>query len=194
MKHTKYIGELGGANFDKKLLMVALIASLLVNLGLTASLLTKKDIFTTTFIPPELNQAFTLTDGNYSNAYVEQVSTWFLAQTLNYTPASFEYQMNTFLKHVDPALFSKLRQTLLVEFDDIKKQRRSSTFFTQKVRVKGLSALITGVRQIKVGSTEASLDKEHWYIQLTKRRDGLVTLADFKQVSETDANSFVVNQ
>ncbi len=190
MQHDRYLSLLAGTTFEKKSWMILAFLSLLVNLGLTTGLLLKKNTIQTTFIPPALHQPFTLNDGNYSNAYVEQLSTWFISQTLIYTPASFEYQMTTFLKHVDPDLFSKLRQTLLLEFEAIKKQNRSSTFFVQKVRVRGLSAVVSGVRQIKVGMTEASLEQEHWYVKLTQRQDGLVTLADVKKVSESDARAF----
>ena len=194
MKHRQYLSELSGAAFDKRAWMAAFFISLLINTGLTAGLLLKKNTVQTTFLPPALHQPFTLNDRVYSNAYVEQVATWFISQTLIYTPASFEYQMSTFLKHVDPNLFTSLRQTLLQEFEDIKKQRRSSTFFTQKVRVKGLNAIVSGIRQIKIGSTDASLDQEHWLVKLTQRSDGLVTLAEFKKVTEQDANSFITTR
>ena len=190
MKHDTYLSQLGGAAFDKKAWMVAALLSIVINVGLTSALLLKKNTVQTTFLPPELHQPFNLNDGIYSDAYIEQIATWFISQTLNYTPASFEYQLETFLKHVDPELFSVLRQTLLQEFEDIKKQQRSSTFFTQRVHVRGLLAIVSGVRQIKVGNTDASLEQEHWYIKLTKRTDGLVTLAEFKQVSESDIKVF----
>ena len=191
MKHAQYLSQLDGASFDKKAWMIATFILIVINLGLSSALLLKKNTVQTTFLPPELHQPFSLNDGIYSHAYIEQIATWFISQTLNYTPSSFEYQLDTFLKHVDPALFSKLRQTLLQEFEDIKKQQRSSVFFTQKVRVRGLMAIVSGVRQIKVGMTEASLEQEHWYIKLTKRADGLVTLAEFKQVSDHDINVFM---
>ena len=190
MQHDRYLSLLAGTTFEKKSWMLLAFLSLLVNLGLTTGLLLKKNTIQTTFIPPALHQPFTLNDGHYSNAYVEQLSTWFISQTLIYTPASFENQMTTFLKHVDPDLFSKLRQTLLLEYEAIKKQNRSSTFFVQKVRVRGLDAVVSGVRQIKVGMTEASLEQEHWHVKLTQRQDGLVTLADFKKVTESDAKAF----
>ena len=191
MDHRKYMSELSGTVHEKRAWALAFFVSLLINAGLTAGILLTKNTIQTTFIPPNLHQAFTLNDEVYSNEYVEQVATWFISQTLIYTPESFKYQMSTFLKHVDPTLFTKLRQTLLQELEDIKKQRRSSTFFTQKVRVKGLSAVVTGVRQIKIGSTDASIGQEHWHVKLTKRADGLVTLADFKEVSEVDAANFI---
>ena len=191
MDHRKYMSELSGTAYEKRAWALAFFVSLLINAGLTAGILLTKNTIQTTFIPPNLHQAFTLNDEVYSNEYVEQVATWFISQTLIYTPESFKYQMSTFLKHVDPTLFTKLRQTLLQELEDIKKQRRSSTFFTQKVRVKGLSAIVTGVRQIKIGSTDASISQEHWHVKLTKRADGLVTLAEFKKVSEVDAANFI---
>jgi type IV conjugative transfer system protein TraE len=191
MKHNMYLSQLGGAAFDKRAWMVVTFVLLVVNLGLTTALLVKKNTVQTTFLPPELHQPFTLNNGIYSNAYVEQISTWFISQTLNYTPASFEYQLDTFLKHVDPSLFSQLSQTLLQEFEDIKKQNRSSMFFPQTVRVRGLSAVITGIRQIKVGMTDASKEQENWFVKLTKRTDGLVSLAEFKQVTKNDTKAFM---
>jgi hypothetical protein len=157
--HRKYMSELSGTAYEKRAWTLAFFVSLLINAGLTAGILLTKNTIQTTFIPPNLHQAFTLNDEVYSNEYVEQVATWFISQTLIYTPESFKYQM--------------------------------STFFTQKVRVKGLSAIVTGVRQIKIGSTDASISQEHWHVKLTKRADGLVTLADFKEVSEVDAANFI---
>ncbi len=191
MQRAKHTNELSGARHEKRIFIALLTMSIITNVGLVAGLLTKKDTHSVSFIPPELNRPFTLTESGYSNAYVEQVATWFLAQTLNYTPASFEYQMNTFLKHVDPDLFTQLRGTLLEEYQSIQKQRRSSTFYPQEVQIKGLTAIVTGSRQIKIGSTNASLDKEHWFVKLTKRHDGYVTLSDFKQVSDSDAANFL---
>lgn len=194
MNPDQYLSELGGVKRDKTAWMAAFFISLFINAGLTAGFLLKKEIIQTTFLPPEINQPFTLHNGVYSESYVTQVSTWFLSQTLIYTPSSYEYQMTTFLKHVDPELFSKLRQTLLQEFEDIKKQRRSSVFFTQKIRVKGLSAVITGLRQIKIGSTDATIKQEHWYVNLVKRSDGLVSLLEFKEVPESYALTFLNKQ
>ncbi len=99
--------------------------------------------------------------------------------------------MSTFLKHVDPSLFAQLKQTLVKELEDIRKQRRSSIFFPQRVHVRGLKAIVIGYRQIRIGSTATSDEKEQWYIQLTQRTDGLVTLADIKKVSEVDAAKFI---
>ncbi len=194
MKTDHYVSELGGAKWDKRSWMLAFFISLLINAGLTAGLLLKKENIQTTFLPPNIDQPFTLNNGTYSDSYVRQVSTWFISQTLIYTPASFEYQMTTFLKHVDPELFSKLRQTLLQEFEDIKKQRRSSIFFTQKIRVKGLTAVVTGIRQIKIGTTDATVEQEHWFVKLVKRTDGLVSLSEFRKVPESEAINFLNDQ
>ena len=191
MKHEHYLSELGGVAYNKKIWMIATILSVIVNLGLTAGLLTQKHTVQTVFLPPEINQPFTLTNGHYSNAYVEQVTTWFISQVLNYTPASFEHQMITFSKHIDPELFGDIQKTLLKQFNEIKRQNRSSTFFIQKVRIRGLMALITGIRQIKVGSTSATEEQQHWYVKLAKRKDGLVTLAEFKEVSQSDIKPFM---
>ncbi len=190
MKHDKHIGELKGLSSDKKVWMIAALLSLLVNIGLVSGLLSTKHTVQTTFIPPELNNPFTYTNGVYSKEYVEQVSTWFLSLVLNYTPASFKYQMMTFSKHIDPALFSKMRETLSDELKDIIKQNRSSTFFVQRVSILGLNAMVTGVRSITIGKTTATEEIEHWYIKLTKRKDGLVTLADFKKMSKDDVIAF----
>lgn len=190
MDHKNYLGELGGARFDKKAWMVAFFISLFIIVGLTVALITKKDTSQTTFIPPGLSQPFKIVNGQYSTPYVEQVATWFISLALSYTPSSFEYQMNTFLKHIDPDLFSQLRQTLLEEFEDIKTQRRSSTFFVQRVVIRDLRAIVTGVRQIKIATTDASLEQEYWYVRLTQRQDGLITLAEFKEVMKQDVKAF----
>jgi len=194
MKHDKYLSALNGSVYQRNAWMIALFISLIVNAGLTAALLLKKQSISTTFLPPVINQPFKLTDGRYSNSYIEQVATWFLAQTLNYTPSSYKYQMNTFLKHIDPELYGSLRQTLLEEFEDIKRQNRSSTFFVQKVRVKGMTAVVTGVRHIRIGSTDASSELEHWRLSFTQRLDGLVSLAKFDSISQRDANQFLTGE
>ena len=190
MKHDKHIGELKGLTRDKQVLVTVIMLSLILNVGLVASLLTQKHTVQTTFIPPELNTPFTYTNRVYSKEYVEQVSTWFLTLVLNYTPASFKYQMLTFSKHIDPALYSKMREVLSDELKDIIKQSRSSTFFIQRVSIAGLSAMVTGVRSITIGKTKATEEIEHWYVKLSKRRDGLVTLADFKKMSKADVIAF----
>ncbi|NNE63255.1 MAG: hypothetical protein HKN34_04160 [Gammaproteobacteria bacterium] len=191
MKHQKHLSELSGSISQRNAWMLAFFISLLINGALATGLLLKKQSVTTTFIPPVINQPFKLTDGRYSNAYVEQVSTWFISQTLNYSPASYEYQIDTFSKHVSPELYGKLRQTLLEEFEAIKKQNRSSSFFVRKVRVKGMEAIVSGVRKILIGNTNASTKEEHWRIRLDQRHDGLVTLAGIDIVSAGDANLFL---
>jgi len=194
MNHNKYLGALNGSVFQRNAWMIAFFISLLINVGLTAGLLLKKQSISATFLPPMISQPFQLVDGRYTNSYIEQVATWFLAQTLNYTPSSYKYQMNTFLKHIDPELYGTLRQTLLEEFEDIKRQNRSSTFFVQKVRVKGMSAVVTGVRHIRIGSTDASSEQENWLLVFTQRLDGLVSLAKFEPVSQRKANEFITGE
>ena len=191
MKPDHYISHVSGASYDKRAWMLAFFLSLIAVMALSAALIFKKNTVQTVFLIPEINKAFTLSNGQYSPAYVEQVSTWFLSQTLNYHPSSYKYQMDTFLKHIDPELFGHLRQTLLQEYEDIQKQRRSSTIFIQDVVIKGLSAMITGVHEVRIGATEASSEQEHWYLRLTQRSDGLVTLADIKKVGEKEYKEFV---
>ncbi len=191
MKPEHYMSRVAGATYDKRAWMLAFFFALIAVMSLSAALIFKKNSVQTIFLIPEINKAFTLSDGRYSPAYVEQVTTWFLSQTLNYHPSSYKYQMDTFLKHIDPALFGSLRQTLLQEFEDIQKQNRSSIFFIQDVVIKGLSAMITGVHEVRIGATEASSEQEHWYLRLTQRSDGLVTLADIKKVGPKEHKEFV---
>ncbi len=191
MKTDQYMSRMAGATYDKRAWMLAFFFALIAIMSLSVALMFKKNSVQTVFLVPEINQAFTLKDGQYSPAYVEQVATWFLAQTLNYHPSSYKYQMSTFLKHVDPELFGRLRQSLLEEYEEIQKQRRSSTIFIQDVVIKGLSVMVTGVREIRIGATEASSEQEHWYLRLTQRQDGLVTLADIKQVDPKTYKEFV---
>jgi type IV conjugative transfer system protein TraE len=190
MKHDKHISERQGLVREKQIWMIATILSLVINVGLVIGLLAKKHTIQTTFLPPEINNPFTYTNGQYSREYVEQVSTWFLTLVLNYTPASFKYQMLTFSKHIDPALYSKMREILSNELKDIIKQSRSSTFFIQRVSIVGLNAMVTGIRSITVGKTTATEEIENWYVKLSKRSDGLVTLADFKKMSNADVIAF----
>lgn len=191
MRSDKHTSEISGNAYQRRSWMLAALISLAVNLVLAFGLATQKQTVQQTFIPPELDKPFLLKDGQYNNAYVEQVATWFLSMALNYTPASFKYQMITFSKHIDPELYGEMRKILRKELDDITRQNRSSTFFVQKVRIRGMNALVTGIRRISIGATPATEEQQHWLVKLTQRRDGLVTLADFKQVDAAAVKDFM---
>ena len=190
MKEQNYESQLGAASASSRFWMVAFFVTLIITLLLSVTLLSRKETVQTVLITPGMSQPFTLTDGRFSNSYVEQASTWFLAMTLNYTPKTYEYQMNTFLKYVDPSYFSRLRTALIKERDDILQQRRSSTFFPQTVDIRGGEALITGVRKVTVGNIEATHEQQFWWIKLNQRQDGLVSVADLREITDADAKVF----
>jgi len=194
MREDAHIGLLGQVSQQRRFWMLAAGTSLLVNLLLAVSLMTSKHTVQTVFIPPQLDRPFELRDGQFNNAYVEQVATWFLSMALNYTPASFKYQMITFSRHIDPELYGEMRKVLKGQLDEIMRQNRSSTFFIQKVRIRGLTALVTGIRRVRIGATEATEEQQHWMVKLSERRDGLVTLADFKQVDAAAVKRFMEGQ
>ena len=194
MKQDQYLSQLSGARFDKKIWMVAALISIVINAGLTAGLLIKKNTVQTILVPPEISKPFSMTDGNFNNAYIEQVSSWFVTLMLNYTPASFKYQMITFSKYIDPSLYAEIQKNLRQQLDDIQKQNRTSTFFIQKIHTRGLSAIIEGLREIKIGDTVATHELEYWYVKFNKHPDGQIALLKFKQVKKSDLAQFLGGQ
>ncbi len=70
MKTDNYLSQLDGSRFQRRIWMLAFFISLVVNAGMVAILLTKKDTIRSTFITPNINQPFSYTDGRFSSSYV----------------------------------------------------------------------------------------------------------------------------
>ena len=109
-------------------------------------------------LQPVLRTPLTLSSSGVSKEYLEAVTRDAAVLTLNRTPQSLDYWMNSVLEMVHPSAYGEVKADLLKIAED---QRGSSIaqFFTMeslKVDTEGLSSEVSGTLHTMVGRQEVS--------------------------------------
>lgn len=138
-----------------------------------------------TLLPPEVDRPFSIHGNNYSKDYIEQMSTWFVSQVLTYTPATFEYQKNTFLKYADPEYYGALNATLTKDAEYIKQQQVTSSFFPKEFKARGMMGTVTGTLITYVGQHKVAEKDTTWQIKYRPLEPtGRIAVTDFREIKD----------
>lgn len=135
MLFNKYTDKLSNMKSEARFYRIFILMLVLANVFLAwqnRELAGKERIV---IVPPEIEKSFWVDKTRVSREYLEQMAYWFASLALNVTPATGEYQKQTFLRYADPAHYGSLQ----VDIDDrlayIKKNNASTVFSPQEILV-----------------------------------------------------------
>lgn len=82
----------------------------------------------TTIVPPEIKQSFWISHNKVSASYLEEMGSYVIQLSENYTPKNIDYKHNSLLKRVDPSSYSALKLQLEEKAEHVKRNDISSVF------------------------------------------------------------------
>jgi len=115
-----------------------------------------------TYVTPFFGgNGFNVSDGAVDSNYINMMSENFAYSMLNITPKTVSHQHELILKYVSPGVYSKFRESLLIEEKRIKAKELSSQIEITNIRSnpENLKAVITGELTRSVGTRK--LKQEH---------------------------------
>ncbi len=86
-------------------------------------------------VPPYISKPFAVTDKKVSPEYMEQMAIFLSTFAASFTPASFSYNIATFLKYVDQSVYTDVKTLLMAQKARVEKEGVIQSFFPQKAIV-----------------------------------------------------------
>ena len=164
------------------LLLVAFVAAMLVNIILAAIVWQSYFNKSRTLVPPVISQAFTVSDGQVDEPYLQQMAEYFAFLKLNVTPASVEHQYKQLSNYICADSWHLMQPLLANDADMLKRQNISSQFSIKRTQValdKGL-VKISGVLSKYVGKRALEPDTLSYVIAM-RYDHGQLCLATIKK-------------
>jgi conjugal transfer pilus assembly protein TraE len=186
MRVSRYRSQLAEALWRRNLWMVIAGLMALANLGLALWVLGTDVREKTIVVPPDFDKAFWVHGDALSPEYLEQMAVFFASLALTYNPENIGHQVKLFLRYADPQSYGALAAKLEGDVQRIARNRLSSVFYPQEVRLQGQQVLLTGELTTLVGNQQAEQRQARFRIQFSYR-DGRVFVAQFTE-DTTNAN------
>ena len=158
------------------------IIMVISNVLLVTHLITNDAREKTVFVPPNMEQPFSIQGDTASPEYLTQVGEWFASLILSYTPKNVDYRINVFLRYAAPESYSILQTHLQDEAQRIKRNEMSSLFFPVNARVRGDFVVIIGQQILRVGKEIVS-DNRIAYRMKFRFEGGFLHIIEFKEVN-----------
>ncbi|GEA23771.1 hypothetical protein VH1807_contig00039-0021 [Vibrio harveyi] len=165
------------------LLTTGFLAMLITNLVLGYTSYQALTHQSRTLVPPSISKAFTISDGDVDEPYLEQMADYLLYLKLNVTPGSVGRQFGQLLDYVDEQHWHIIQPKLLREANIIKKDNISSQFSVEEIRIslETLQVQLYGKLQKYVG--QRPLEPEMKWYQVSFSYDhGVIGLLSIEQV------------
>jgi len=182
MKLKRFRSNLTTAQWGNRMWSGIAIVMVISNLLLVAHIITNDAREKTVFVPPDMEQPFSIQGDNASPEYLMQVGEWFASLALSYTPKNVDYRTNVFLRYAAPESVSILQTHLQDEAVRIKRNEMSSLFFPVDAKVRGNFVAITGQQLLRVGKEIVS-EKRTAYRMEFRLDSGFLHIIEFKEVN-----------
>jgi len=182
MKLKRFRSNLTTAQWGNRMWSGIAIVMVISNILLAAHIITNDTREKTVFVPPDMEQPFSIQGDYASPEYLMQVGEWFASLALSYTPKNVDYRIKVFLRYAAPESFSVLQTHLQDEAVRIKRNEMSSLFFPVDAKVRGHFVAITGQQVLRVGK-EIVEDKRITYRMKFRLDGGFLHITEFKEVN-----------
>ena len=182
MKLKRFRSNLTTAQWGNRMWSGIAVVMVISNLLLVAHIITNDAREKTVFVPPDMEQPFSIQGNEASPEYLTQVGEWFTSLVLSYTPKNVDYRINVFLRYAAPESFSVLQTHLQDEAVRIKRNEMSSLFFPMDAKVRGDFVAITGQQILRVGKEIVS-EKRITYRMKFRLDGGFLHIIEFKEVN-----------
>jgi conjugal transfer pilus assembly protein TraE len=169
----------------KKVILLALAASLATNVLTAMALATKSDTHRQTIVPPEISKTFWVEDRNVSAEYLEQMGVFALQLALNNTPSSAEFNARQLLKYVAPASYGEIEKTLMANARELKDHSSSTVFAAMQTSVlpERNAISISGVYTTWIGDKRTSQVSKTYLLRFAYS-GGRIYIRDMKEVDQ----------
>jgi conjugal transfer pilus assembly protein TraE len=136
--------------------------------------------------PPEITQAFTISESSVDASYLRQMALFFIAERLNIAPNNITQNHDVVLQHTDSRFYHEFVGILEQEKEAVIKQNISSVFYPEEVipNPKELKVLIKGTLAHWVGATALNPVKKNYLITFTYK-SGNLKIKSFAEIPET---------
>ncbi len=181
MREARYRSALAEALWRRNLWMAVAAAMVLSNLGLVIWLygvdIREKTIVT----PPDLDKAFWVQGDVVSPEYLEQMALFFASLALSYHPDNIDDQVRLFLRYADPEIYGALATRLEADTEKVKRNKLSSVFYPQEVRMQGKQVALTGQLITLVGAKLLKTRQAVFRFRFSYRQ-GRLFVSEFQEV------------
>ncbi|GLO64196.1 protein TraE [Vibrio sp. MACH09] len=169
------------------LLLIGFIAMLLTNIALGWGMYHAVNSKSRTVVPPQISKAFTISDTNIDESYLQQMSEYFMHLRLDVTPASVHRKYSILLDYVTAEDWPTVQPKLLREAEHVKSQNISSRFDVDKVEIalEDLEVRLTGVLQKHVGSRPLAPETATYLVSL-RYQHGEISVPSIQRIKSTE--------
>ena len=191
MRENRYRSLLAETLWRRNLWMAVALAMAVSNLGLAYWVINTDVREKTIVVPPVFEKAFWVHGDEVSPEYLEQMAVFFASLALTYNPDNIDHQVGLFLRYADPKSYGALAAKLEGDAHKIKRNRLSSVFYPQEIRLKGQQAALTGQLTTLVGNKQTEQRQARFLIRFAYR-DGRLFVSKFTEVQDS-ANPFATD-
>lgn len=190
MKDPRYRALLAETVWRRNLWMVLALTLAAGNAALAYWVLRTDVREKTIVVPPVFDRPFWVHGEQVSVDYLEQMAVFFASLALTFNPDNIEHQAQLFLRYADPARYGALAAQLDDDVRKVKRNRVSSVFYAQRIRVQGHAAALNGQLTTLVGQ-QATTPRQATFRLRFIYRDGRLFVTHFTEVQD-HANPFAV--
>lgn len=191
MREGRYRSLLAETLLRRNLWMVVALAMAVSNLGLAYWVLDTDVREKTIVIPPLFEKPFWVHGDEVSPEYLEQMAVFFASLALTYNPDNIGHQVSLFLRYADPKDYGALAAKLEGDASRIRRNRLSSAFYPQEIRLSGQRAALTGQLTTLVGNKQTEQRQATFRIRFAYR-SGRLFVSKFTEV-QNSANPFAAD-
>lgn len=163
-------------------LMTCLVFFLSVSNVMLGGLAWYTSIHQKTYITPFFGgNGFSVSDGAADSNYINMMSENFVYSMLNITPKTVSHQHELILKYVSPSVYSRFRESLLLEERRIKSKELSSQIEITKIQSNpsALVSIVTGELSRMVGTRKLNQEQVSFRLKFDYSL-GRLTIKEFK--------------
>jgi conjugal transfer pilus assembly protein TraE len=191
MREGRYRSLLTETVLRRNLWMLVALVMAASNLGLAYWVIDTDVREKTIVIPPLFEKPFWVHGDEVSPEYLEQMAVFFASLALTYNPDNIGHQVNLFLRHADPRGYGALAAKLEGDANRIRRNRLSSVFYPQEIRLSAQQAALTGQLTTLVGNKQTEQRQATFLIRFAYR-SGRLFVSKFSEVQDS-ANPFTVD-
>ncbi len=191
MRESRYRSLLTETLLRRNLWMAVALLMAVSNVGLSYWVLNTDVREKTIVVPPRFEKSFWVHGDEVSPEYLEQMAVYFAGLALTYNPENISHQVSQFLRYADPESYGALAAKLEGDAHKIQRNRLSSVFYPQEVRLKGEQVLLAGQLTTLVGNKQTEQRQARFLIRFVYR-DGRLFVSQFTEVQDS-ANPFATD-
>lgn len=139
-----------------------------------------------TVVPPTISKAFTVSDGQVDESYLQQMGEYMTYLKLNVTPGNVNRRYGQLLDYVASDRWNEIQPQLVREASLVVKNNVSSTFFVDETQVNldDLKVRFKGTLQKWVGNRALNQEPISYVVQFTYTHSVLELVSMTKEATE----------